>query len=1239
MYQEETIVAIYQPERRTEEEGFDAQWWQNRKKREGQNHPDGADRGDDALARDEWFQSSRSGPERKNLRGVYLEASRQRHKLDARYAEFPGQPGGPGSVNWTPIGPSVISSGIVESGRITSLVVGPGGTRVYAGAANGGVWYSPDGGATWSPLDDYVVSPSLFGTSAEADSLAVGALAVRFGSSALGDEIYVGTGEANGNYDAYFGIGIRHLNGGSWSLEASNLASHSIYRVVIDPNTTSRVFAATTGGLYQRPIAGSMATWNQVSSPVFASSNGAVSDLIVTGSGSSTVWYAAFYGDKVYRSSDGVTWTALTGLSGSGRIALAAGESDPSAVYALRADGTLNRLNGSAFVVVPGLPGNVLFADNGVGQGWYDIVVAVDPANGNTVYLGGDAYALFKGTLTGSPGSWTFPFNPANVSNPTLDPTWVGQGIHADVHAFAFALNSVGSAHDPTIVWVGSDGGLYQSTGSGAKGTYQQRNTGLAITEFASLAQRADTDAVVFAGAQDNGTPRLLGEEAARETAGGDGGGVAYDPTSAYRVLRQYVRGYLDATTNGGATWSGVAFPPITAATTAQQNAAQTEIATTGFVAPIAAGASGSTGLAAFGTNRLWLTSDWGGSWVTLPTATNPYVSANPDLAQDVIGSGAVRAIAFASATRIFAALPTVIWRYDTTTNWGSATKTVVPTTGLPAGFFITALAVENATTGTFYVTLGLAGMAHLYYWDGSTWTAALPTTVVDVPAHAVVVDAGNPHSIYVGTDVGVFKGLKAGSSWSWVLFSSGLPESAVTDLAIHAGARLLRAATHGRGVWEIDLAAASGLDPDLYLRVNYNDTGRVSAGTRQSWVEGHLDPTHVDLSNPYVLYHWMSADIKVRRSSLPGLPPLASPVDYLDFAVNIGDYVDSTQHVETADVSGLDRIFVEVHNRSLNALPAAQVRVLLLVADASAGLPALPSGYAAQINAGNTSPTWVGNSWHFVDPATPYRTLVRDLDVRTPQVVEYQFDYSTLGLVAGHDHVCLAAFVTAPGDPLTSTTTSLDQLTMSDKHVAHRNTHLVALGATPGTAQAAATRTLVIDFHNPGEKAVKADLVFDRAHFPGQLSLLLPHLPELAHPEQTLVGWREVTKDVIEERTHKALSEWSARQGELLEQAGEWLERNAGVEDVEEPPRRRLRKLARLDRRRIFLANAGERAPTIKNVAIAPHGVITAAVTIQTPPDARPEDRFRLDIVQRHGTRIAGGSTYIIVVTSSEHA
>src|SRR5580693_5914190 len=188
------------------------------------------DAGEDPRARAEWFLRSRSGADGRPLRGIFLEASRTRRRIErARRGERtvgdkgrspapldppdpptppgppPAPPGPPGSVNWTPIGPSVISSGLVESGRVDALAVGPGGSRIYAGTDNGGLWYSADGGADWSPLDDSTVSPSVFGGASEADSLSIGALAVRFGASALADEVWVGTGQLD--FSSYFGVG------------------------------------------------------------------------------------------------------------------------------------------------------------------------------------------------------------------------------------------------------------------------------------------------------------------------------------------------------------------------------------------------------------------------------------------------------------------------------------------------------------------------------------------------------------------------------------------------------------------------------------------------------------------------------------------------------------------------------------------------------------------------------------------------------------------------------------------------------------------------------------------------------------------------------------------------------------------------------------------------------------------------------------------------------------------------
>ena len=82
-----------------------------------------------------------------------------------------------------------------------------------------------------------------------------------------------------------------------------------------------------------------------------------------------------------------------------------------------------------------------------------------------------------------------------------------------------------------------------------------------------------------------------------------------------------------------------------------------------------------------------------------------------------------------------------------------------------------------------------------------------------------------------------------------------------------------------------------------------------------------------------FKVYHWMSPDIKVRRPSLGG-PTIGTPPTFLDFSANIGDYID-TSHAETADDACTNRIFIQVHNRALTALPGNDVRVLLLLTDA----------------------------------------------------------------------------------------------------------------------------------------------------------------------------------------------------------------------------------------------------------------------------------------------------------------
>ena len=137
------------------------------------------------------------------------------------------------------------------SGRMTALAVAPNGA-LFAGAADGGVWKSTDGGQQWQPVFD------------TQGTLSIGALLVT--GSGRGYKVYAGTGEANTSSDSYAGIGVLvSSNGGStWTrVGGSELNGALVFRLVQNGST---ILAATSHGLYSFNTAGGT-TWAAVLQP------------------------------------------------------------------------------------------------------------------------------------------------------------------------------------------------------------------------------------------------------------------------------------------------------------------------------------------------------------------------------------------------------------------------------------------------------------------------------------------------------------------------------------------------------------------------------------------------------------------------------------------------------------------------------------------------------------------------------------------------------------------------------------------------------------------------------------------------------------------------------------------------------------------------------------------------------------------------------------------------------------
>ena len=143
----------------------------------------------------------------------------------------------------------------VIAGRTTSLAVDPTNADVvWIGTAGGGVWRTADGGRTWLPKGDGL------------PSLAVGAVAIDPASPHV---VYVGTGEANSNFDGYYGTGVYRSvdDGTTWSRVPQNVATAAtVFRIEV---SGSNVFVATNKGLFRSVDAG--ASYQDVGLPTNAS--------------------------------------------------------------------------------------------------------------------------------------------------------------------------------------------------------------------------------------------------------------------------------------------------------------------------------------------------------------------------------------------------------------------------------------------------------------------------------------------------------------------------------------------------------------------------------------------------------------------------------------------------------------------------------------------------------------------------------------------------------------------------------------------------------------------------------------------------------------------------------------------------------------------------------------------------------------------------------------------------------
>lgn len=717
-------------------------------------------------------------------------------------------------LHWEPLGPTM------QGARIETIAVpAPGSSTIYLGPGAGNVWKSTNNGITWEPIFEHE------------SAFAIGDIAV---APSNPDIVWIGTGEVQPRHSgpAYSGTGVFKSTDGGRSWQHMGLADSShVAKIVVDPRNPDVVYVAAMGhfwspneerGVFRTSDGGR--TWTK---SLYVSDHTGAIDLVMDPVDSRTLYASAWQmvsgpESGVYRTRDGGrTWTKLAGGLPSGplgRSGLAVARTNPRVVYAFVDNNAPYAGSDKERSIV----GGEVYRSDDRGDtwhranaedlypvfsiyGWKFCDVRVSPDNENEIYILGNR--MFHST----DGGRTYTRIGETIRRVNA---LEGTAMHLDQHDLWI------DPANPSRLLLGNDGGLFTSYDRGR--TWLHLND-VPIAQFYTVAVDMADPYTIYGGTQDDGglyvpsTYRLDDEPAANDAwrhvwldqwTGGDAFVTLPDPTDPRLVYYEHQNGDMRRMNlAAGNPFSG---GPATESIRPRPPKGE-QPWRFGWFTPFFVSHHDPRTLYA-GANVVLKSTNRGASW----RAISPDLGEAPGGERAVVPYGAISTLSESPFAPGVIYAGTEGGHVFVTRNDGGEWTPIA--SGLPAKW-VTSLVASAHDAGTVY--LAMSGYRqddvapYLFRSEdfGAHW-APIANNLPAEPINVIREDPKRADVLYVGTDAGVYVSLDRGATW--LSLCADLPTTPAMDLVVHPREDELIVATHGRGMFLLDVRPIQAMTPEI---------------------------------------------------------------------------------------------------------------------------------------------------------------------------------------------------------------------------------------------------------------------------------------------------------------------------------------------------------------------------------------------------------------------------------------